>query len=122
MVANFSSTAIIPKPKLSARNLSVSFQGPSFALSVSKASKPPPAASNNGSIPGKPEMRVVTSFALPVTRTATTVRALQKSMIGETKLKSYKPGIREINKNIDKLFNDYDNSNRALSDATPCAS
>ncbi|KAI3785421.1 hypothetical protein L1987_44539 [Smallanthus sonchifolius] len=142
-----------------ARNLSVSFQGSSFALPVSKASKPPPTASNNGSRPGTPERRAVTPVTKPgfpnsidqkrwpgrsrrgslLTRsvdftnenmklsgsgtgTATALRALQKSMIGETKLKANKPEIPEINKSIDKLLNDYDNSDRALSDAESVSS
>ncbi|KAI3726625.1 hypothetical protein L1987_66423 [Smallanthus sonchifolius] len=140
-----------------ARNLSVSFQGPSFALPVSKVSKPLPTASNNGSRPCTPERRSVTPVTKPgfpnsidqkrwpgrsrqgsfLTRsvdftnenmklsgsgTATAVRALQKSMIGETELKANKPEIPEINKSIDKLFDNNDNSDRALSDAESVSS
>ncbi|KAI3767498.1 hypothetical protein L2E82_17654 [Cichorium intybus] len=43
-----------------ARSLSVSFQGGSFALPLSKPSKPAPTASNHGSRPGTPERRAST--------------------------------------------------------------
>ncbi|KAK1433428.1 hypothetical protein QVD17_10338 [Tagetes erecta] len=142
-----------------ARNLSASFQGPSFAVPGSKSSKPPPTGSNNGSRPGTPERRPVTPVRkLPnpnpidqkrwparsrqgsfMTRsvdftnenmklsgsgtgTVTAVRALQKSMISDTKLKGNKTEIPEINKSIDKLFSDCDNSDRGISDAESVSS
>ncbi|KAD4888601.1 hypothetical protein E3N88_20674 [Mikania micrantha] len=141
------------------RSLSVSFQGPSFAIPVSKASKPPPTGSSNGSRPGTPERRAVTpvrksgnpnsidqkrwparsrqgSFMTSSvdfknenlklsgsgTGMATAVRALKKSMIGETKLKANKPEITEIKKSIDKLFSESDQSDLAISDAESVSS
>lgn len=143
-----------------ARNLSASFQGPSFVAPVSKSLKPPPTGSKNGSRPGTPEKRAVTPVRKltnpnPIdqkrwparsrqgsfmtrsvdftnenmklsgsgTGTATAMRALQKSMIGDTKLKgNNKTEIPEINKSIDKLFSDCDNSDRGVSDAESVSS
>lgn len=140
-----------------ARSLSVSFQGESFALPVSKASKPPPTASNNGSRHATPERRTVTparksgnpksidqqrwpgrsrqgsfmtrsvdftneNLKLNGSGTATAVRALQKSMIGETKLKPNRPAIPESIRGVDKLVSDSDNSDRAVSDAESVSS
>ncbi|KAK9066776.1 hypothetical protein SSX86_014099 [Deinandra increscens subsp. villosa] len=199
--------------KMPARNLSASFQGPSFAPPVNKALKPPPTASRSGSRPSTPERRPVTPVnralkppptasisgsrhstperraVTPVNRslkppptasipgsrhgtpesravtpvwksgnpnsidqkrwpgrsregsfmtrsvdftnenlklsgsgTATAVRALQKSIIGETKLKANDLEIPETKKSIDKLFSDSDNSDRAISDADSVSS
>lgn len=140
-----------------ARSLSVSFQGESFALPVSKPSKPPPTASNNGSRPSTPERRAVTptrksanskpidqqrwpgrsrqgsfmtrsvdftneNMKLSGSVTASAVRALQKSMIGETKLKPTKPVIPELNRRTDKIASDCDKSDRAVSDAESVSS
>ncbi|KAI3761129.1 hypothetical protein L1987_51537 [Smallanthus sonchifolius] len=136
--------------KMPARSLSASFQG----QSLSKESKSPPTASNNGSRHGTPERRAVTPVkklgnAKPIDQqrwpgrsrqesfmtrsvdftnenmklsgsgTVTAVRALQKSMIRETKLKPNKP---ETNRNADKLFSDSDHSDRAISDAESVSS
>ncbi|KAF5792242.1 putative QWRF family protein [Helianthus annuus] len=142
-----------------ARSLSVSFQGPSFAIPASKSSKPPPVVNNNGSRNCTPERRPVTpvrKLANPnsidqkrwpatarsrqggfMTRsvdltnenvnlsgsgTATAVRALQKSMIGESKLKGNKPEVLEVSKSIDKLFSEFDNADRVNSDAESVSS
>ncbi|KAI3758800.1 hypothetical protein L6452_06372 [Arctium lappa] len=139
-----------------ARSLSVSFQGGSFALPVSKPSKPAP---NNGSRQSTPERRPVTptttrksgnskpidqqrwpgrsrqgsfmtrsvdftneNMKLSGSVTSSAVRALQKSMIGETKLKPTKPVIPELNTSIDKLVSDCDKSDRAVSDAESVSS
>ncbi|XP_024992405.1 QWRF motif-containing protein 2-like [Cynara cardunculus var. scolymus] len=140
-----------------ARSLSVSFQGGSFALPVSKPSKPAPTASNNGSRQSTPERRAVTptrksgnskpidqqrwpgrsrqgsfmtrsvdftneNMKLSGSVTASAVRALQKSMICETKLKPIKPEIPELNRSINKLVSDCDKSDRAVSDAESVSS
>ncbi|MFS7972888.1 putative QWRF family protein [Helianthus anomalus] len=141
-----------------ARSLSVSFQGPSFAIPASKSSKPPPVVNTNGSRNCTPERRPVTpvrklanpnsidqkrwpaarsrqggfmtrsvdltneNVKLSGSGTATAVRALQKSMISESKLKGNKPEVLEVSKSIDKFFSEFDNVDRVNSDAESVSS
>nr|XP_043617915.1 QWRF motif-containing protein 2-like [Erigeron canadensis] len=147
-----------------ARSLSVSFQGESFAVPISKASKPPSIASN-GSRCGTPERRAVTpvrklgnasgnvntsqktidqqrwpgrsrpggfmtrsvdfsneNLKLSGSGTATALKALQKSMISETKLRPSKPDVLEVNRSVERAVSDCDNSDRGVSDAESVSS
>ncbi|XP_071731401.1 QWRF motif-containing protein 2-like [Rutidosis leptorrhynchoides] len=54
--------------------------------------------------------------------TATAVRALQKSMIRETNLRPNKPEIVEVNRSVDRLVSDCDNSDRTISDVESVSS
>lgn len=126
-----------------ARSLSVSFQGQSFALPVSKASsKPPPTASSNGSRPGTPERRASTPVrkvgnSKPVEPQRWPARSRQGSFMTRsvdftnenvklsgsvTKLKPNKLEIPEHSKSFDKLVSDCDNSDPAVSDAESVSS